>query len=251
MILLNPTFLYLPLMALLVSAHAWWRKRREYLVPSLWLWILVLMFNFGSSSSTGYVPLALFNRYLFPIFLPAIIVVAGFLADSLLPAHGRPGRLTRAAGVLAAGVALWFGGSDLARNLRTPPTWLTEVRAVSDEIPAGTTLYSDAITLRALEFFRGYPAVDRWIDLSAVASPDGMSAGSLVLVNPAGINWLDVNAGMWVAWPEPGPTDRGGYLRGHFYRSPPDVWQPIWQEGDVRLYKVASTQGPGAGSAGR
>jgi len=63
----------------------------------------------------------------------------------------------------------------------------------------------------------------------------------LVLVNPPGIEWLDRNAGMWVSWPKPGPTDRSGYLRQSFYRSPPRTWKLIWQDHGVLLYRVTDS----------
>lgn len=250
LILFSRTFFYLPLIGLGATLWAWRRGDRRFLIPSLWLWSLVLMFNFSSSSTATYTPLALFHRYLSPIFFPAIVLVSGFLATAITVdrrsrTRGRPAIAQWSALAIGLFVA-WIGAHDLFVALRNDSTWLEEIRALRDRVNPATRIYSDGLSLRAFEFFNDFPRRTEWIDLRDVSSPDQIAEGSLVLVYPPGIEWLDRNAGMWVAWPAPGPTDRNGYLRQHFYRDPPASWTTVWQSGGVRLYRATTSPGRGA-----
>jgi 4-amino-4-deoxy-L-arabinose transferase-like glycosyltransferase len=239
MILLNRSMLYVPTIGLAVAVYGWLRRDQSFLLPGIWLGTLVLMFNFSSSSTTTYMPLALFNRYLSPIFFPAIILVAGFL-DRTISARG-PARSIRWAGLATAGLLTWVGGISLLRSLRNRSTWLSEIPALETYVRPQTVTYADALTLRALEFSEGYPQHTAWLDLGAVASADQVPRGSLVVINPTHIQWLDKNAGMWVSWPAAGPTDPTGYARRFFYRPQPQTWTPIWHGGDVALYRVGAS----------
>ena len=245
MIFLSRTFFYLPLICVGVTVYALFRRDRSFLVPAIWLWTLVLMFNFASSSSTTYTPLALFHRYLYPIFFPSILLAAGFVSTTAFSAGqgGTSGRVraVRWSGILVGSFIAWMAVSETWLRLRYPVNWMADVHPAQSHVSPETVLYSDALTLRAFEFFARYPERTSWTDLQSVRSPSEMRAGSLVLIYPAGIEWLDRNAGMWVAWPDPRPTDRTGYLRGHFSLTPPGDWAPIWQQGDVVLYRVGGS----------
>jgi hypothetical protein len=46
----------------------------------------MLMFNFMSSSFAAYKPLPLFGRFMYPLLLPSLILVGGFLAGLITSA---------------------------------------------------------------------------------------------------------------------------------------------------------------------
>jgi len=240
--LFNPTFLYLPLVGLLAGVFALVRRDRAFLIPSLWLWTLALMFNFSSSSTTSYLPLALFQRYLHPLFVPAAVLVAGVIERTVFSTAGRAAsgraRVVRWAGLVTAGALGLVAARELRFNLTTRPTWLSEVRRLKGMVTPSTVIYADALSLRTFEFLYDYPSRMAWSDLRTIASPNELADGSLVLVYPPGIEWLQRNGGMWVSWPAPGPTDRSGYLRDRFYQDPPPSWKLVWRQGDASLYRI-------------
>lgn len=235
-ILLNRSFLFLPLIGLAATAYGWFRRDRSFLIPGLWLWTLVLMFNFCSSSLTSYAPLALFQRYLYPIYFPSIVLVSGLLARTLVwqdhALTGRTGPMLRWAAVLTTMFLTWVGGTNLLYNLKNPPTsWAFEVRTMKNLVQSETVLYGDTLTLRAFEFFAGYPLQTSWKDFEAVESVDEIAEGSVVLVNKQYIKWLDRNGGIW-------NSKRSGYRSHSFYSNPPPFWTPIWKNGNASLYRV-------------
>jgi len=65
-----------------------------------------------------------------------------------------------------------------------PRPYRWRVRAVD------LAVYADALSLRALEFAYGYPKQTAWRELATAESPEEIPAGSLVLINPAHIEWL-------------------------------------------------------------
>lgn len=241
-ILFSPTFAYLPLVGLVASIVALFRSDEAFLLPALWLWSLVLMFNFGSSSTTSYLPLALFHRYLHPIFFPAAVLVAGFIERAVLSReHGwrRDGTpIARWVGLAATCFVGLVAARELELSLRDRPTWLSAVRRLKDRVTPSTVIYADALSLRTFEFLNDFPSRTAWNDLRAVTSPNDLPDSSLVLVYPPGIEWLERNGGMWVSWPAPGPTERSRYLRTPFYRHPPPSWKLVWQQGDASLYRI-------------
>jgi 4-amino-4-deoxy-L-arabinose transferase-like glycosyltransferase len=249
-IFLSRTFLYVPLVGLAVTLWAWWRHDATFVLPGIWFWSLVLMFNFSSSSTTSYEPLALFQRYLSPVFFPAIVLVSGFLAKALVSGRQTPAQdvtpVGRAAGWLAAIAIVWVGGTQLKWSLESPSTWMSGARAMSGMVAPSTAFYADALTLRALDFFEHYPDHPAWRELGTVPTLEQVPQGSMVFIDPAHIQWLDKNAGMWVAWPQARLTDRSGYLKGYSYNTPPGAWTRIWQDKSASLYRVGEAQGRGA-----
>jgi len=79
LIFIYPNFWALNTISIFIIGYSFIKKLRIFLWPALWFLFLVLMFNFGSSSLQSYKPLVLFSRYLYPLILPALIIVAGFL----------------------------------------------------------------------------------------------------------------------------------------------------------------------------
>ncbi|HSL21141.1 MAG TPA: glycosyltransferase family 39 protein [Vicinamibacterales bacterium] len=235
-ILFDRSLYFLPFFGLVAVLYGWLRRDRAFLVPGVWLGSLVLMFNFASSSLESYVPLAIFHRYLYPLFYPSVIVVAGFIAVTLFaPWQLRAPRLAGAVCVLAM---LSAGMPHLYYGATSRSAWMAEARVWRHEVRPETVVYADALTLRAFEFYAGYPNATRWTAFEQLASTGDFAAGSLVVVNRRYIEWLDRNAGMWLTWPLPGPTDPSGYRSHPFYTDPPRSWTTVWQNADVRVYRV-------------
>lgn len=243
-ILLDPVLYRLPFVGCVAAAYAWMRRDSDFLVPGLWLVTLVLMFNFGSSSATEYLPLALYDRYMYLLFFPAIVMVAGFLARMLAlvaTLEVRPRTFAAAgAGLAAVALILWAAVPILYYDVRYRPLWWTEeVRGLRATIRPDVPVYADAITLRAFEFFAAYPKQTAWIGFEHLDSSEDIAPGSFVIVNKRYIEWLDRNAGMWVTWPEPGQTSLSGYRKHTFYDQAPSTWTDVWKNDNTRVYRVA------------
>ena len=239
-LLLNPVMLYLPLAGLVAAVFGWKTRDEAFLLPSLWLLTLLLMFNFASSSTDSYLPLAITpgSRYVFSVAFPAVVLAAGLIGRQThaLDAAIRARRLSPATLPVVAvlGVVVLSGAWQYqypVRHLDEVRAWTAEVRAVSDDVEPQTLLYSDTLSLRGLSFFAAYPDTVRWVDFARLppgASPD---PNSLVLVNHAYIEWLQVNAGMWLSPPE-------GYRTHMFYHAAPESWTVLWSNENATLYRV-------------
>jgi|KBSSwiStaDraftv2_1062776.scaffolds.fasta_scaffold58755_2 4-amino-4-deoxy-L-arabinose transferase-like glycosyltransferase len=243
-LLLEPSLYYLTLIGIAAAAYGWWRNDRAYTIPALWLITLLVAFNFASSSTTEYIPLSLYHRYLYPVYYPAIILVGGLLAKLVFtePLSLKPQRLVELGSATAVSLLiLWAAVPTLYFNVLVRPTsWTEEVRMFKDSVHPDSALYADALTLRAFEFFTGYPTKTSWIGFEQIASGADIPVGSTVIVNKRYIDWLNRNAGMWVAWPSPGPTERSGYRRHDFYNAAPDTWNEVWKDDNASIYKVGA-----------
>jgi 4-amino-4-deoxy-L-arabinose transferase-like glycosyltransferase len=241
-ILFEPTLYYVPALAVAATLAAFIRRDRAFYIPGLWFATFAFMFNFGSSSLSSYQPLTLFTRYMYPMFFPAIVVVAGVLsrlwcADGLAQPWA-PRLRTRTIGAAAAGVIGLGALPTLYYQLRYPPShwWAAEVRALHAQVEPRVAIYADALTLRAFEFFHHFPADTAWIEFDDMRS-EAVPPGSWVIVNDRYIEWLQRNAGMWVAWPHPGPMN-DTYPRRSFYTAPPPDWKLVMQTENARVYRV-------------
>ena len=236
MLLLNFEFLFLPLVGVVAAFHAWYSKDRSFLVPSLWLVTLLLMFNFSSSSASSYMPVALFERYFYLIIFPSAILVSGFVVKLMFgsadPVQSEVQRERRFWGSLLAVALFVMGGYLTQAALKTRPSeWASEVRILASTIEPSSLLYTDTLSIRGLKFFSGYPKETKWTDFASTGSVDEIPRGSLVLVKKAYIDWLNKNAGMWL-------SPRSGYRKHDFYDNPPGSWKEIWRERNARLYRV-------------
>jgi hypothetical protein len=245
-ILFDPSSYSLPAIALGGTLIAWARGHRRFVVPGLWLASLAVMFNFASSSTTSYVPLALSHRYLYLETFPAVVLASGFLWTVIVTFRdtGTGAWVARGAAALALAVICWGAVPTLYFGVvKRSDQWTSEVRHLDERVTPSTPVYADALSLRAFEFFDRYPATTRWIEFDDIASPDQIAPGSLVIVNARYLEWLQRNAGMWVNWPAPGPTDfSGGYRQHIFYKTPPASWQLIWSNDQTRVYRVGDTR---------
>jgi hypothetical protein len=102
---------------------------------------------------------------------------------------------------------------------------------LSATIGPSSPLYTDTLSIRGLEFMKGYPSAKKWIDFADLTSPAEIQPGSLVLVNKAYIEWLNRNGGMWL-------SPRAGYRKHAFYEKPPSSWKEIWRSENARMYRI-------------
>jgi 4-amino-4-deoxy-L-arabinose transferase-like glycosyltransferase len=228
------TLLFLPLVGVVATIYGWRRRNQSLLLAAGWLWSLVLMFNFASTSTKSYIPLALFQRYLYPVFLPAVLLVAGFVAAAIFspaPSRARFARLMPVAGVLASALIAWAAWPSLYFGVKYPPRWNAEVRSLKDVLQPDAVLYADTFSIRALEFMSGYPRQTAWTDFERLQPGQELRDGSFVLVNHQYIGWLERHGGIW-------GTRRSGYRAHAFYRDPPSDWTRVWQNGNAFLYRV-------------
>lgn len=234
-ILMNSFFLFLPLLGLLASLHAFYWKDRAFLLPAVWLISLFLMFNFSSSSVSSYTPLPLFNRYFYPLVFPSIVLTAGFFGKLMFSESASSsesiGKERYFWGIALAACLVLIGGTQLYWKAKAPSTWMSEVRTLRNTITPSTPFFSDTITLRGLEFFLGYPSQTRWTDFEKIESSEEMQPGSFVLVNPSYIAWLDRNGGMWL-------NKKSVYKKHDFYDRSPPSWKSEYEDGNAVLYQV-------------
>jgi 4-amino-4-deoxy-L-arabinose transferase-like glycosyltransferase len=231
----NSYFLFVPLFGLVGCLYAWYWRDRTFLLPGIWLMTLFLMFNFSTSSFSSYSPLPLFNRYFYPILFPSVILTAGLLgrlmfSDGSVQNNGLQRERVFWGGLLSV-FLLFMGGMGVYWEDRVGQPWTAEVRAVSKMVQPSTTLYADVLTIRGLEFFQQYPRQTNWVDFESLKSPEVVCAGSLVLVNPRYIAWLNKNGGMWL-------SKRSGYKSHDFYERAPETWKRIYEHAGVVLYEA-------------
>ncbi len=143
-IFLRRFYLLLPLLALAQSLRLLRAKR---LLPLAgWFLGLVLVYDAGSSSLAAYQPLPMhLSWYLFPLFMPAVILSAVLLED-LKPLLRGGALLLLAAGslLMCREYADWFNREELGT-----------LRAALAAEP-GTAIHADPFSAYALDFEEGY-----------------------------------------------------------------------------------------------
>ena len=238
-IFLNIQFLFTPLIGIIATLYARYWNDKAYFIPSLWLITLIFMFNFSSSSTSSYTPLALFERYLYLIYFPAIVLTAGFI-DKLLfnrKKEKNEDEIAKERFFWGAIIVLFFllvaGYQTLSylRYAKNSHGWADEGKAVSNILKPSDRIYTDVLNIKALEFYWGYPQKMEAVDFEGMDSLEKIAAGSFILIHPTAINWLDVNAGMWLS--------KGNvYLKPLFYNNIPSSWKVVWQNEIATLYRV-------------
>jgi hypothetical protein len=230
----NAQFLYLPLLAGIVSLHAAYRRDRRFLLPALWFVSLVLMFNFFSSSFSSYVPLVLFDRYLYPILLPGIVLVAGFLTDLFRERRtadqtgAHDGRFWGT--LVLAGLLLAALDKNYA-NRKYAPGWASASRHVAVLLKPSDRIYTDVLSIHGLEFFWSYPPQLNTVDVAQANPASAIRTGDYVLVNSAYLDWLVRMAGWW-------PSTSPVYRPPESFRTVPSSWNKVWNNETAVLYRV-------------
>jgi Dolichyl-phosphate-mannose-protein mannosyltransferase len=222
-IFLNGAFLYIPLLALL--GVAWGAfvgvRRHVHVMVLIWFAILVFMFNFMSSSFDSYKPLILYDRYLYPILLPSVLLFSGFM-----------GYLLRGGDTLSLDRERLFWGLMIGAGilLLCAKTFLhlnrSELmeRHVSRALKAADVVYTDRRTANSLLFFRenrlsGVSDLNRsWGKMKVSDFPVGV----YVLVNTRKLKLLEV-------YKEESPS---------FAQRPPNNWRKVDGVNGATLYKV-------------
>ena len=228
-ILLNTEFGFVTSIALLGVAYAAFRKESSALFVSLWFLYHILIFNFGSHSIQSYMPLPIagWPRYLYPVILPAVLLVAALL-DSLLPARRNVEASVaseRAFWGTALVLVLVLGAMHgLYRNIKDSDVSRVE-RKVANMISPDTVLYTDARTAWVLSFFWSYPDDNRTVDFSGMEWAE-IPEGSYVLLNPRSVEII---------------SHYYGYKPPSFYYRPPPTWVLEWQGSSAALFRVPNS----------
>ncbi len=188
--LLNREMGFVPTFAMVGLVWGIQFRNRFFVIPSIWLVSLMMMFNFMTSSFSSYRPLPLFDRYLYAIILPSVILMAGFLAKLLVADAGLTvGKERRFWAVV---LILAFCGICGA-NLRSHMSRVQQVeRTLTARLGEGDVIYTDYRTAANLVFFRAGLLVPStattipWEKESEQTIPEG----AYVFVNKSMINFL-------------------------------------------------------------
>lgn len=222
-LLLNADFAFVPLAALAAAAHALYWRRREFLFPAaLFLWT-ALVFNFGSASLRHYEPLPWMNSYMVPCLLPAAVLAGGWLAW-LLSSREENARVRRErrfwAALVCVGLAAAaaFGLYQEARQGIGCPVTRQAAKYLS--LSSDRPLYTDAMTLRGLEFFWGY-RMPRPVRDFGQMSWEEIPPGAEVLINPSEIRRM---------------RDQIGYQPPPWTDNPPPMLKPAMRWDGATLY---------------
>jgi 4-amino-4-deoxy-L-arabinose transferase-like glycosyltransferase len=234
-------FSKLSIFALIAAAWGMLNRDRRFAMLGLWLVTQMLFFNFGSSSLTSYRPLPLefFERYLYPLLLPSVLLCSGFL--TLLYRQSETPKLVTQrriwATVVAAGILVTVGLS--LERLRSHP--LQMIRHVAERLKASDVVYTDFYTAEFLAFFAQNKILNSQELESAKPiipyeklSADDMRPGAYVLINDHNVDFAVSRQG----------TTK--YQAPEFYSRHPPSWKLISREQGVALFKIEEASGGGA-----
>jgi hypothetical protein len=225
-IILCSSFLYLPLLALL--GVAWGAfvgvRRHVHVMVLIWFAVLVLMFNFMSSSFSSYKPLIIYDRYLYPVLLPCVIIFSGFLGCLLRggDALGLDKERLFWGLVIGTGFTLLCAKGIIFFHLNRSE--LIE-RHVSHTLKEADVVYTDYRTVPGLVFFRE----NRLSDVSDVnrswkkMKVSDFPVGAYVLVNVRRLEALNRTY---------------KYEIPSFAYQPPGYWRKVDSINGATLYKV-------------
>jgi len=230
-IFLNPGIGLLPLTAGIAILHIIRFRRRGFLFLAAWFLYAVAAFNFGSASLRRYEPLPWSDAYLVPVIFPAVLVTAGWLSEGVMRADADGGVTAerRFWGTLVCAAILLGSAYGLFQHVRQG-VGCPGLRRAARVLKPSDMVYTDPNSLRALEFFWGYPPAPRAYDFSAIPV-ENLPQGSRVLVSLHELQRL---------------RDLKGYHPPEYALAPPASWRLEWQAGKVRIYLVeqAETSSP-------
>jgi 4-amino-4-deoxy-L-arabinose transferase-like glycosyltransferase len=223
-ILLSTRFGLVTAVASLGICYALFKGRRSYAFVGTWFVYHALMFNFGSHSLRNYMPLPTYDRYLWPLLLPAILLTAAFVADLLHIRRGAvPWREADSvfwAGTLSIVLLLGFAHGTY-RNFKEDSAFRAE-KSLSRMLPSDAVIFADGLTLSGLRFFWAYPQHTRLVEFGGMRTSD-IARAAYVVVNP---KWAEIMVQQGWKPPE------------FFYRSVPEMWVEKWKSPRARLYWV-------------
>ncbi|MFC2164541.1 ArnT family glycosyltransferase [Acidobacteriota bacterium] len=220
---LNPTFGFVTGAALISAIYAVVKKKRAFLIPGIWFLSLAIMLNFSSSSLSFYRPLVLFDRYVYLLIFPAVLLTAGLLYDLLSKQKPRESKISTKllfGGLLAIGlfVGCFLGiYRTIDRGIGSPVE-----RQVSHIISPQDRILTDTRTARVLNFFWKYPQTVLTKDFEGMKTED-VPGGVFVLINRNRLNFLKTAY---------------NYVFPEFIENRPEHWLLKWSTDGAELHWV-------------
>jgi len=211
-----------------------WRSRtRRLAVPLAWFILLLLAFNFGSTSVSHYRPLVPSPHYFYPIVLPgALLLAAGAeVAIRKLRALAARWRWLQAGGVCAVLVLFTLYASVSYRwNVQVGRTPLV-FAALAAELPSEAVVATDFRTRFTLSYYRtGVPEFSE--QTVFLEDPADVKRAEYLLVRPKWLTWL---------------KNRYGYEIPAGATPPQDAWTLVKTRADLQLFRREAD--PDAGPA--
>jgi len=210
-IFLTKTYGWITPAAMLALGYALLRRWRRFVFPGLWFLFLVLVFNFGSSSLTAYRPLVLFERYLYPILFPAVLLNGGLIASLVKSQGDNQGEIFRERrfwGCMVSLAIIYICTAGIVKNVKDGPQCKIE-RKISQELSVEDEIFTDYRTENALNFFWKYPSQTKIREFSGLDVTD-ISPGAYVFINRDKVNTLN---------------KLHNYKLPSFYHQIPENWQ--------------------------
>ena len=143
----------------------------------------MLLFEFGPIRLYPYQPAILFDRYLYPLFYPAVLLSAGVIRQLWIEQTPTPFILWRnrlVSGILTAVVLGGFAwGFYFTHNKAEYPE---TVRFLARQMGSQASVYSDPTTLEMIRCYWNYPSTTALTNFNRY-STERINPGSYVLVN--------------------------------------------------------------------
>jgi hypothetical protein len=229
-IFVNPYLGFTTGAAGIAIVYGLFRRFRAFVFPALWFLSLATVLNFMSSTLQSYRPLVLYDRYLYPLLFPGVLLTAGLLDVLIAPRQLRRHEAYRerffwgclvAVPVACACLAGIVYGAVKTRDLSSAEQTIAHMLTPSDPI------YSDRATAMTLRFFWGFPEKTQTKTFEELAGHDP-PAGAHVVINKKRIDYA-----------------RAAYKRHfpEFCDEIPESWLRRWSGRGVELYKVPDQDG--------
>jgi 4-amino-4-deoxy-L-arabinose transferase-like glycosyltransferase len=220
------SFNALPVFAAIALAWGIVFRHGKYAMPGIWFVTLVLMYNFASTSLEVYRPLPILERYMYPLILPSVLLVAGFLADHLEYEPDSAVRRERA--FLAWTLVTVFcvqNATEMRYVLGSRPE--ASARAVADKLHKTDIVYTDYRTAYNLVFFRtGTLLPSTETRPYEHVDSEAMEAEAYVLIDKQRTALLN----------------KAYYYRPPpFVDSPPQTWRKVWANEHAILFQIPAT----------
>lgn len=226
-IFLSRAYAHLPLSALLVGLLAICVRDARQIFCGAWFGSLLLLFNFATTSLEYYKPLILMQRYLYPLVLPAVLLVSSGLLSlrrGALPRWTLP--VSRTAVLLLVCIPIARGYvAGIHRELGRPPG-IAGVRAAASLLGPNDPIVTDDRSVRDFRFLWGFPERTR-LEVFGHDVSD-ISPGSYVFINRERIR---LNQQL------------NGEAPPKFWHALPNEWELVRRVPDGELYRVPQAAG--------